>query len=403
MDNPLPNNTQIPPLPEISKQDIIEKKKKHFFALFKAAKFSIIILMILAFSFYLVRLLHVNTKDTYVSIPKETNQTTETEKQNPDGSSEAALFWERYENEQYKFSVEYPAKDNFLISSDKDAATLITIIAEEALPKENPTGMKMLKGYIVTINPLSIAKKSLDDVINIKREWYVLNCPSTANISQVYGSEIDKLDARYFTASACNSDFVVYYTRTDEIFYEITQIYKGDLGYKQIFKNTSGEIVQRISIFRSGPPEPDPYIYYDNKVAGIGFSYPRVLNTTCCRVVDPPVQKIQILLTLSEGSNESAAGLYIAHIGDMLFDDFLTDQKNILIEEYKIAKGYIPQGRENYFAVGNLQAVRLSNYSWKENDLIYIKNPNNDKVLIVSKTGFSEETLAQILKSLTFY
>ena len=83
----------------------------------------------------------------------------------------------------------------------------------------------------------------------------------------------------------------------------------------------------------------------------------------------------------------------------------MKSQKESLIEDFKLIKGTRPVTNEERVMIGEIEGVQLRGYAWW-GDMIYLKLPNSNKFLILSKVesapGQFDEAFSEILESFRF-
>jgi len=238
-------------------------------------------------------------------------------------------------------------------------------------------------------------------VIKLKRDFYLGKCPETASVTDIVGINVSDLEGRGFNIYSCNSDYSIDYVTANGLIYEITQIYKGDVGFKQVYKAKVNQIASLVKI-ASEQLEQSPFTEYISD-DGFSFSYPRAMDSQYSNVPNPPYDRVQKVITLAENDDTNAVGFfYIRAYSGFNFDEFVSEQNQILIDDYTVVKGSAPQGSKEEFVVDNQKAVKLTGYSWKGNNLIYIEMPEENGTLVLSYTNISQDVLNSIIDSIVF-
>lgn len=377
----------------------VEEKKSKFFKRVKIAGLIILSLLILAVITLAGRFIYLKTKSTYVVNEKpEPKDSTQVVIVNPEKPKEDDS-WETFSNSNYKFSLQYPKDDILIFNKNNSGDTLLKIIYKDVIPKENPSGENLVKGYIVTVNPLELLQRDIDTVTNVKREYFKLNCPDSATITEKEGRKIDGIEGRGFKVTNCNSNYDVSYIPGDNYIYEIIKIYKGDLGFEQNYKSIVNQIEQTIDV-KLDSENTGPYLTYSDN--SISFEYPKTLDTSCCQVPQPPINRVQNIITLAENDDSQAVGLFTSYSANGDLNSFVENQKVLLSDDYKVVKGTAPNGTEEEITIAGQRALVLSGYSWRGNDFIYLLYPNGRNLLTISKTDISEDSFNHIIDTLKF-
>lgn len=385
-----------------SRAEEIEKKHKRFKRIVTLFKLSGVIIIGLVIFVTVTRKIYIENKNRFKTQP-------------PNGSTDTPLVINNgeekppekenkiYKNDTYRFSVEYPEENILKVEeyNDPNREFFIQLRSSDNDPTETTSGFSLIKGYMVNINPLLINLRSLEDVVNIKRRWFVDNCPETSVINKITNITFDGLAGLEFRVENCHSDFIYQYIRANQYIYEVAQIYKGDIGYKQLYKSTAQNIVSSIKIDRDGEPEPDPFAYYESKPYKFSFSYPQELDVTCCKAPPPPGSRLTLLFTMAVDSNENVLGMYIdPAAAKKTLDQYVDLQKTLLIDDYTVIKGTAPVGSQREMVINNQRAIVLENYSWEGNTLIYVTLQGARNILIISDKGFPQDILQKIFDTM---
>ncbi len=388
------------PEDSILTKEVIQKKKERFSQGVKTAIFISIGFLIFFSLLFIFITIYNRTKDTYVvSTTDPENIGQEIVIINPE-EKQPKEEWEKYGNEKFRFSFNYPPGDRFFLDEEIREDYFVKIIADDTIPHENTTGRNLIKGYIFVINPLQIAIRDIDSVVSLKREWYVEQCDQSANVTGIKSVVLNEVEGKGFEVFNCNSDYRVAYYAANDLVYEVTQVYKGDIGFEQLYKTTVGLINDSVLI-NITPPDTGPYTLFENVREGFSFEYDKTMDNECCFVPSPPDRTAKINITLSEGSNLAAIGFFtIRSDPAKTLLEYLEEKKQILIDDYKVIKGHEPNGTVTEFKLGGQKAYYLSGYSWKGNDLIYTTLPKSNSYLIISKTNLSDENYQAIVNSL---
>ena len=229
-------------------------------------------------------------------------------------------------------------------------------------------------------------------------------------------TQVDGVDARTFEVNNCGSDFKVTYVVKNGLNYEFSQIFKGNLGYRQAYKAETENILRSVKFYPEETPDPGPTEEYYNKSLKFSFEYPRSLSKDCCEATGPASTKSVRLFTIGDENtyvdenNLDAITIYEDSNKEINFDAYIEKQKTLLVDDYIVTMGESPRPEIRAIKVGDKDAIMLRGYSWKGNDLIYL-NISNDtrasKILVISIKNISGESFTnitnEILKSFKFF
>lgn len=390
--------------PENLNPQYVEQKKKSFFKKVKLGLLAIAVILVLVILIAGGRYIYLKTKSNYVVTQQpEAKDSTQVVVVKPEPKEEESS-WETFSSAGYKFSIQYPKDDTLQFNEDNKENSLVKIFYKDIIPQKNPTGENLIKGYIISVNPLKLQQRDLNSVVNVKRESFKVSCPESAEISEVSKKVIDNIEGRGFTVSRCNSNYDVSYIPGDNFIYEFIKVYKGDLGFEQNYKSITNQIEQTFKINLESE-NTGPYTKYEDTRNKISFEYPKEMNTECCQVPEPPISGISRqsgIITLALGNNSQAIGFFKQYIANENLDQFIDQQKQILTDDYKVVKSTEPQGNQTEMTIGGQRAVMLSNYTWQGNDLVYLFYPDQRNLLIISKTGISDNTFNHIVETFKF-
>jgi hypothetical protein len=343
------------------------------------------------------------TKSTYVAVP----ESSPSQQANPalvSGETPAEVEeWEVYFSEKYQFSFEYPKGDFLIVEDLPENRIKVEINSSNIIPTKDPDGSNLVKGYIYRVIPYKLAASNLENAVNVKRDWFLTQCPETATISEIEDRKAAEINGRGFEVYDCNSDYYYTYVTANDYIFEIARIFKGDVGYKQVYKSRVNQILSSTTI-DINLPELSPNAEYSDRFGKFSFNYPREMDLECCTVPGPPDSNVKSIVTMSEKDNQTSIGFFIN--SKTVADDFYTyvnQQKTKLIDEYTIIKNKPPEGVEETLTIGGRNAVKLADFSWRGNDLIFVSSPRRNQILMISYMDVSEEALSTILNSITFF
>ncbi|MBW6441414.1 hypothetical protein K0B04_00705 [Patescibacteria group bacterium] len=314
-----------------------------------------------------------------------------------------------YKSDEFKISLEYLGKaslyENFVLS---DLTKKIEVIYDKNNEGENTSLDSLTEGYIFRISIFPTSLRKIDEIAQVKKDVFAIECPETTIITDTQGTNIDSVDGRTFEVKNCGADYVVTYVVKNGLNYEFAQIFKGDLGYRQLYKAETEDIVRSVKFYpethQLGPTE-----IYESTRFKISFEYPRSLDSECCNITGPMAGRPILLLTLGDPENYvnennlDAIAFFTDEnkVGD--FNDYLETQKILLSEDYLVTKGQSPKPQIRSVKVGDREAVMLRGYSWRGNDLIYVDiTPTNERnrVLVISIHNISGESFEKVTDSI---
>jgi len=398
-----PTNSAQPPEQLSPKEEEIEEKKNKFYKKLKLISLGTLVLISIAILLSFVRIIYIKTKDTHVVNPEDKSTMPGQEIIIIEKDPAEVEEWEIYSSEKYIFSVDYPKGDALFVSDLSEDKFSVEIRSSNIIPDKKPNGENLVKGYIFHVIPLKLSASDLERAAKIKRDWYVSLCPETATIYQTSGRTVANLAAVGFDINDCNSDYAINYIAANDFVYEVMQVYKGDLGFEQIYKSRTNQILSSLLIDED-LPEASPTVLYEEKRVGFTFEYPRDMDSNCCTVPAPPQDYLVTLVTLAENDNSDALAFYYSYRNNGVnFGDYVESQKMKLSDEYTIVKNKSPEGKETEMTISGQRAVMLSGYSWRGNDIIYIPIPRKQNVLMISKMNVSEETFNTIKESINIW
>lgn len=311
--------------------------------------------------------------------------------------------WETYQSDLFKLSLEYPETAE---STESEKTT------NDPMKLEIKAGNER-EGYAFSVTLLDTPNISFYEIANIKKSAYQASCPSTAIFSDVYDGLVDTIDAKIFTIQNCDGDYTVTFVPRFGNYYELTQKYWGDLGYRQKYATYTQKILKSISFYEIETPPEDPYIRFWDKQTQTAFTHPR-LDGGCCSIPGVSSETLRFIVTFADSDtvvdNETFDGFGVFYEPSTRqagsIGDYVTIQKDLLVSTYKITTGNSPVTEEAQIKVGGVDAVLLKGYSWRGNDLIMLDLPNKNGYLIISVNDISgefyEKTLNDVLASFEF-
>jgi hypothetical protein len=315
---------------------------------------------------------------------------------------------EEYVNTELEFSISYPQQADFTTSTSQngDIETFQIAVAGPAQIDKIFNETNLMEGYIVKIIVhKNITNLDLELFSREKRNSFVVKCPATAKVSEITNTKVNFADARRFEVDECLVNYIETFVIRDNLVFEIMQVYKGDVGYKQIYKGQTEEIVQTFILTNTLAPSPvDTWTTYTDtgRISQFSFKYPQEFDTLCCTIAGPHSSTATKLIviadphTIVQGTDKrfNGLGIYTDRITD--FDSYVAAQKLQFIESYKIVTGRNPQAIQSEIEIGGVKGVLLKDTAWWA-DIYFVPLPNLSSVLVIAKTTAVERGREQII------
>jgi len=391
------------------KQKEIKKKEKRFKITFYTFLFALFLLIFgkPAINFYKQHFIH--------QVPVVQNPEPQKPPEKPVEIDPESIV--EYSNDTLKISLERLYKTSLFEHFDQPEITKkIEIIYDKNNPGKDITVEELSEGYIFRISVFYTTLRKIDEIAQVKKESFAASCPKTATLSETTVTQVDGVDARTFEVNNCGSDFKVTYVVKNGLNYEFSQIFKGNLGYRQAYKAETENILRSIKFYPEEEPEPGPIETYYNDKLKFSFEYPRSLSKDCCEATGPASAEPVKLFTIGDENtyvdenNLDAITIYEDSNREINFDAYMEKQKTLLVDDYIVTMGESPKPEIRAIKVGDRDAIMLRGYSWRGNDLIYL-NISNDarasKILVISVKNISGESFTnitnEILKSFKFF
>lgn len=322
-----------------------------------------------------------------------------------------------YRNDELKLSLDRLHK-TFLFENTEEVekTTKVEIIYDKNNPDKNLSVEELSEGYIFRVSVFATVLRQIEEITKVKKDSFVASCPKAATLTKTETGYIDGVEGRSFEVKNCGSDFKVTYVVKNGLNYEFSQIFKGDLGFRQAYKAETENIMDSIKFYPEEIVDPGPLDTYQNDTLKFSFDFPRSLSKDCCKASGPISSKSSLLLSLGnsdtyvDNNNFDSLTVYSDSKSNKDFLNYLEEQKNLLVEDYVITRGEKPKNEIREVMVGDRKATMLRGYSWRGNDLIYMELTGQkvDKfVLVISIKNLSgdsfENIVSEILKSFRFY
>lgn len=408
----IPNtNTTHEVLPEIlEKEAHIRKSKKRFNTIVYTIIGTILFVIVLGILLSLVKYIQNKTKKSF-----ETKEEVKVE-----SNVDISKTWANYNSDELRLALKYPDNTKLMENKSYNGSIRNLEILYTPTNKENVNGDTLTEGFVFRITPLNLTKNTLDDIATVKRESFSIECGEGVQMSAVRPDLIYGLDARTFDVRNCSGDFKVTYTKRFGIYYEITQLYRGDLGFRQQYKSTTEEMIKSLVFNAEDVIQEEPFKKFENKQYDLSFTYPKELALDCCtlpEVTGTGTKKIVVLGAKESDTKYGVFGVFVTPNSDsasknyITYEDYVNNQKANLISDYKIANnGNEPTIVQEQMNINGKYALRFKGLSWRGNDLIFIKvTDEKDKVArfytlsVVNNIGTEfEDILQDILSTFSF-
>jgi hypothetical protein len=321
-----------------------------------------------------------------------------------------------FESEQYMISFAYNSdKHSF---SQKSAFSTqpayFLISAKQNLPQEIADEKDLQDGYFVKISVFEDIERNITDLAERKIEKFKLECPSQREIGDIYPKQIDGLETISFEIKNCDQSFVMNFAVFEDLVFEIAQVYKGDIGFEQNYKAQTEEIISTLKWLRKAQEKPATTVL-KNTTYLMEIEHPW-LNEECCDVIKPSIEGMKKIAILADSGSTNATkdiedivdklGIFVVPKNLKTFELFINEQKQALIQEYKVVEGKNPTDlEETRVAIGNKEGIKLVNYAWW-GTVIYVDHTESDTFVILvipnETTPEFDNTLTTIFENIKF-
>ncbi|MBU0535105.1 MAG: hypothetical protein ABIJ82_03410 [Patescibacteria group bacterium] len=313
-----------------------------------------------------------------------------------------------------KISLEYLQQANVAESYDEaNQIKKLEIAFDKQDGQEKITEENLKEGYIFRVSAFTTSQRTLQEATQVKKGAFTTKCPDTAIFSGTEGITINSIDGFTFDIQNCGADYKLAYILKSGVIYEFAQIYKGDVGYRQVYKAATDNILLSVKFY---PDKVDtgPLETFTSPDRDFSFKYPKTFKADCCDTPALVSGKAALITlgdpkTLVDRNNFDGFAVLMDRYSEGGTDAYLNKQRKTLIDDYIVVKGEAPTLRETSIKVGNKDALLLKGYTWNGNSLIYvpiISDYNSGKVLIISIKNISGDSfdlkMNEILKSFEF-
>lgn len=259
-------------------------------------------------------------------------------------------------------------------------------------------------GYIFKVVVFAQPDKTLEEYVNTKRNFFISTCDKNSSVSEIAPEQFGIIEISKLQVQNCPLDYVEYFLQEGANIIEIALIDKGDLGYKQQYKNTLGQIFASFKLTERGGNTNGNEETFRSFVHGFSFKHPK-LDSTCCDVKGPLVGSFEKVVILGKDAGNEGIGIYVEAkaLESMTFDEFINSQKSSLRENYIRVAGREPKSSDFEIVLDNVTGVTLKNYAWWA-DITYVPIPSSRKILVIVKSlkWEDEEAFNQIVQSWDF-
>lgn len=330
-----------------------------------------------------------------------------------------------YSNLEFEYYISYPSKASLVqefTGSDNFKVTTIAYLGKNQ--NEQPKSIfNLVDGYIVKVSVFKdIINADLTSLILEKRNVFLIRCPQSADFSNIFDSSIAGKPTKAFIVRNCGADYIEHLLVKDGNVFEITSAFGGDLGYEQLNEATVQNILLSFRFTNLIKPSPkEAWVTFDYKETTyryspftMSFNYPKELDSFCCSLNGPisdATNKIIVLAdpqSVREGSGQlfTGFGFFVDYNPAKLnFDDYVTTQKDLLAENYRIVVGKEPKKKDEDFELAGVKGKILKDYAWW-GDIYLLPIPNTAHILFISKAEINDGELTQlfdeVLKTVSF-
>lgn len=323
-----------------------------------------------------------------------------------------------YTNTEFEFRFEYPLNASYGEQNpfSNDPSYFFVAHAGERQESEILSEKDIVDGYMFKIVVhKDVLNTDLNKFISDKRKLFAVNCYTYTEISDVFDATLSTAFGKTFNVINCDQDYIETIVLRDDFIFEIVQVYRGDLGFKQKYKSITDEIYSSFVFTNTLKPTPvDSWSTYQASDARLTFKYPQLLSQTCCTVSGPVLGKSSKLVVFgdAEGKSQSVEtsfngfGVYnVMNENRIPFEDYVEEQKQALIENYRVVIGRNPTTTEEMITIDGQEAYLLKGYAWW-GDVFFVQVPESNRIAVFSMTEVSpgefESVFREILSTVEF-
>jgi len=415
--NAIPDTSNIETIVDIKQKEVEIQKKKRRFKL-------ILIISIITLLTLISIPIAINIYKRYFIKNEPIVQKIEDEEKKINVEDITVEKKVQHNSDTLYISLEY--LDNAKLSESTDANNqikkLVVTYEKQIDLTQGQTGVPteitpdtLKEGYIFQVSTFTTSLRTLDEIVQVKKDAFIAKCPKTATLSDITDTTIDGVEGKTFEVTNCGTDYKVAYVVKGALNYEFAQIFKGDIGYKQVYKAETEDILNSVKFYPDKTDE-GPLETFRSEENGFQFKHPK-FSSECCDLTGPVSErstKLVILgdpLTFVNKDNFDGIGIFIDKTYEQIdFNGYLDIQKRTLIDDYIVVKGEAPKLEEKILKIGNRDGVMLKGYSWRGNDLIYVdisRESISRIILVISIKNLSgvsfEKKVNEIFKSFEYF
>ena len=407
-----PNFVDDTKIPIEEKEKVIQHKKKLFTLLVVMAT-TLVVIPLLGLGGYKIYKTFFKDVDTPLIKQNEQQDSEQISETKPN-----AVVEKEYSSDNLRAKIKYLSDAKVIDTPEVNGQPrkLLVMYSKDDPNKDNWTEDNITTGYIFKVTTFDTQVRNLDETARVKQEGYKALCPSTSIFGDIERTTINLESARTFNIQNCNGDYSITYTLKFDTNYEITRIYRGDVGYRQLYQSIANDIYNSLTFYPEDTGKVGPTETFKDTTHGFSFDHPH-LDATCCHVPVPTLNKPKEIVSLGnkytfvDNNNFDGIGFFVYNSGMQdTYENYLTKSQKALVDDYVIVKGTPPQTSASKVQVGDKEGILLHGYSWQGNDLVFVNVPkdrNEGYVLIISIKNYSGEsfakTVSDILKSVKFF
>ncbi len=328
--------------------------------------------------------------------------------------------WKTYFNVNEGISVMYPPEAKLTEPAPITGTELATYkITYEGKNQEKPIVEEtdVVDGYLVKIVLHGeVVNTNLDEIANARKNTYLRVCPDTVFISKIDNIAISDFAAKRFGVENCDVNYVQTFALKENNLFEIIEVYNGDIGYEQVYKNTADQIANSFTFTNTIQPTPiDTWETYNGGGNEISFKYPSELDASCCSINGPISTGSRRLIVLAHpeslvtGNVQEFDGFGVfadSNPTKMGFWEYVDLQKQLLVENYRITIGRDPENLvQEDFTIAGVTGTVLKGHAWW-GDIIFIQAPGEQRIIAISrietKPGNFDAYFTQIMETFKF-
>ncbi len=271
----------------------------------------------------------------------------------------------------------------------------------------------LIDGYIFKVYVHKDITDPILDLIDKKMDRYKLECSDKVELSKIeeFTFNPGNYAAYTFQIDNCPPDYKHTFIVKNNYVFEIVQVHRGDLGFRQAYKTQTEQILDSF-MFTDTPLYTGPQTEkFESREYGFSLRH-KQLNSVCCNIAGPALPKVGVLARKDPEIKKytepfDGIGIFADKNPEGLdFETYLRNQKQELVKEYQTVVGQSPVTSENVVNVGSVEGVLLQGYAWW-GDVILVHHPQSNIVFMIAKVEESEGSFngdfGEILSSFEFF